>query len=263
MIMRIQFICIILLTYMGFLHGQNESDYKSIFPSGITIEGGFGKLSVRDEFISKEKYSGTLPQIALSWSRFNNSWGFRQRLEYHASSDVKNYNISTDIVQFSLHRDYLYPVGKFKILSRDVFSFLGPSTELFLFYNKPNFNEGGIHLNYSFVLLVSSGINGEFIIPLKHGLQIESSTYLSILSLGLRTPEIVKAKEDEGEEESVVKLLTPFSGFNSVLSLGIRYQFHKSISMKLNYKFQLTRISSWDPLLSASDNIIFSLTYHI
>ena len=247
---------------MGFLHGQNENTHKSIFPGGVTIEGGIGQFSIRDEFISKEKYSGTMPQLALSWSRFNNGQGFHQRLEYHASSDVKNYNISTDVVQFSLHRDYLYPFGKYKFLSKDVFSFLGPSTEFFLLYNKPNFIEGGIHLNYSFVLLVSSGINGEFIIPLKHGLQIESSTYLSIISLGLRTPEIVKATEDEGEEESVVKLLTPFSGFNSVLSLGVRYQFHKSISMKLDYKFQLIRISSWDPLFSASDNIVFRLTYH-
>jgi hypothetical protein len=263
--MRIKYVLgsFLILVNIGYLVGQNSIDHQSIFPGGITIEYGFGRYSVSDEFISKEKYSGVLPYFSASWSRFHNNYGYRQRLEYRASSDVKNHNISTDIIQFSLHRDYLYPKSKFTIRSKDVFSFLGPSTELFLFYNKPNFIEGGIHINYSFVLLVSCGINGEFIIPLKHGLQIESSTYLSILSLGLRTPEFIKPKEDEGEEESVAKLLTPFSGFNSFSSLGVRYQFHKSISMKLNYKFQLTRISSWDPLLSASDNIIFSLTYHI
>ena len=242
--------------------GQDSVNHQTIFPSGVTIENGFGRFSVRDEFISKEKYSGTLPYFSASWSRFHNKYGFRQKLEFRNSSNIKNYNVSTDINQFALHRDYLYPAGKLTILSKDVFSYLGPSTEFFLFSNKPNYMEGGIHINYSFVLLISGGINADFIVPLQHGFQIEISAYLSLLSLGLRTPEIVKPKEDEGEEESVAKLLTPLSGVNSVVNLGARYNFSKSLSMKLDYKFQLTRISSWDPLLAVSDNVILSLTYH-
>jgi hypothetical protein len=243
--------------------GQDSVNHQTIFPRGVAIDYGLGHCSVRDEYISKEKYSGTLPYFAVSWSRFHNKYGFRQKLEYRSSSEVRNYNISTDIIQFSLHRDYLYPVGKFTILSKDIFSYLGPSTELFLFYNKPNFVEGGIHINYSFVLLISGGFNSEFIVPLQHGFQVESSVYLSLLSVGLRTPEIVEPKENEDEEESVVKLLTPFTGMNSVVSFGARYYFFTSLSMKLAYKFQLTRIRSWDPLLSVSDNLILSLTYHI
>jgi len=244
------------------LFGQDSLNHCSIFPKGITIDYGLGHSSVRDEYISKEKYSGALPYFAASWSRFHNQYGFRQKLEFRGSSAIKNYNISTDIFQFSLHRDYLYPVGKFTMLSKDIFSYLGPSTEFFLFFNKPNFIEGGIHINYSFVLLISGGINAEFIVPLQHGFQIESSVYLSLLSLGLRTPEFIKPKENDDEEESPAKLLTPFSGMNSVLNFGARYYISKSLSMKLAYKFQMTRIRSWDPLLAASDNLILTLTYH-
>jgi len=263
MIARIISLIIFFPLIVGSLFGQDSLNHQTIFQRGVAIDFGLGHCSVRDEYISKEKYSGALPYFAASWSRFHNKYGFRQKLEFRGSSAIKNYNISTDIFQFSLHRDYLYPIGKFTILSKDVFSYLGPATEFFLFYNKPNFVEGGIHLNYSFVLLLSGGINAEFIVPLKNGFQIESSGYLSLLSLGLRTPEIVKPKENDEEEESPVKLLTPFSGMNSVVCLGGRYYLFKSLSVKLAYKFQLTRISSWDPLLAASDNLILTLTYHI
>jgi len=243
---------------------QNLVNHQTMFPEGLTIEYGLGGYALSDEFISKEKYSGALPYFSASWSRFHEKYGFRQKLEFRSSSEVKNYNISTDIVQFTLHRDYLYPAGKFTLFSKDVFSYVGPSTELFLFSNKPNYREGGIHINYSFVLLISGGINADFIVPMQHGFQIESSVYLSLVSLGLRTPEFIKPKEKENEEEeSVIKLLTPFSGMNSVVDVGIRYRFLKSLSMKLDYKFQFTRISSWDPLLAVSDNLILSLTYHL
>ena len=58
-----------------------------------------GHCTVRDEYISKEKYSGVLPYFAASWSRFHNKYGFRQELEYRGSSEVKNYNISTTTCQ--------------------------------------------------------------------------------------------------------------------------------------------------------------------
>lgn len=107
-------------------YGQDSLNHQTIFPRGVTIDYGLGHFSVRDEYNSKEKYSGTLPYFAASWPRFHNKYGFRQKLEFRGSSAIKNYNISTDIIQFSLHRDYLYPVGKFTILSKDIFSYLGP-----------------------------------------------------------------------------------------------------------------------------------------
>jgi len=256
------FIALIALISSSKSSSQDIVTHETIFPEGASINYGIGHFSIRDEYISTEKYSGTLPSIAASWSRFHNKHGFHQKLEYRRSSEIRNNNISTDIIQFSLHRDYLYPLGELSLFSKDFFPYLGPSTEFFLLFNNPNYIEGGIHLNYSFVVLLSGGINSGFIVPLQHGFQIESSAYLSLLSIGLRTPEIIKPKENENdEEESVAKLLTPFTGLNADVSFGIRYYFNKSLSVKLAYKFHLTRIQSWDPFLSASDNLILSLTY--
>jgi hypothetical protein len=85
-------------------------------------------------------------------------------------------------------------------------------------------------------------------------LQAESSMQLSILSLGFRMV------DSEEEDVSPAKLLTLLSGTKASIKLGIRYNLIGNFSLKLAYKLRVTRISSWDPLLSASDNFIASLT---
>jgi hypothetical protein len=42
--------------------------HKIIFPEGITQEYGIGNYAVTDEYISKEKYSGTLPYYKVGWA---------------------------------------------------------------------------------------------------------------------------------------------------------------------------------------------------
>jgi len=113
---------------------QDLVNHQTVFLGGLPIEYGLGSYALSDEYISKEKYSEALPYFSVNWSRFHKKYGFRKKLEFRSSSEVKNYNISTDIVQFALHRDYHYPAGKFTILSKDVSSYLGSLTELFLFF---------------------------------------------------------------------------------------------------------------------------------
>ena len=115
---------------------QDSENHQTVFPKGISVEYGLGNYSVRDEYISKEKYSGTLPSFRVSWSRFHNKYGYYLSLEYANSSNIKNYNVSTDIYQFALNQGFLYPLPKMSLFNRDVNAFLGPSTELFFFYNK-------------------------------------------------------------------------------------------------------------------------------
>jgi len=40
---------------------QDTINHKTVFPSGIFLGYGQGLYSVKDEYISKEKYSGNLP----------------------------------------------------------------------------------------------------------------------------------------------------------------------------------------------------------
>lgn len=244
-----------ILVFAGNSFAQDSLSHRTIFPRGISVEYGLGKYSVRDEYISKEKYSGTLPSFKANWSRFHNKYGYYLSLEYGSSSKIKNYNVSTDIYQFSLNQGFLYPLPKMSLFTRDVYAFLGPLTELYFFYNKQNIAVSGFDYAQSFAALFSIGLNSEIIFPIRKDLQAESSLCLSILSLGFRMV------DSEEEDVSPVKLLTLLSGTNASFRLGIRYNLIGNFSLKLAYKLHLTRISSWDPLLSASDNLIATMTY--
>ncbi len=144
---------------------------------------------------------------------------------------------------------------KFTLFNNDAYLYLGPSTELFFYYNNQNIAVDGFDYAQSFALLISGGISSQIFYKLWDDFNIEGSLDFSVLSLGLR---IVDSEE---EDVSPVKILTLFSGTNLVLRLGPRYYLLDNLSIKAAYLFHLTRISSWEPLLSASDNVVFTLTY--
>jgi hypothetical protein len=249
------FFSLTILVIVGNSFAQDSLSHRTIFPTGISVEYGLGNYSVRDEFISKEKYSGTLPHFKVDWSRFHNKYGYYLSFEYRSSSEIKNYNVSADIYQFALNQGFLYPLPKKSLFAKNVYPFLGPSTELYFFYNEQNIAVSGFDYSQSFAMLLSIGLDSEIIFPIRNDLQAETSLGLGILSLGFRMV------DDEEEDVSPAKLLTSLSGTNASVSQGIRYNLFGDFSLKVAYKLNVTRISSWDPLLSASDNIITTMTY--
>ena len=255
MAIKLTFFTFAILISIGNLLGQDSLNRQSTFPSGITIEYGFGNYSVKDEYISKEKYSGTLPFYSMGWARYHETYVYLLDMSYRNSNNIKNYNVTTNITQFTLNQGFLYPLRNISIFKKDLYLWLGPSTEFFFFYNDQNIAIAGFDYAQSLAGLFSMGLKLNSIYPLRHHLQLESSLNLTILSLGLR---IVDNDEDD---QSPVKILTLFSGLNSAFDLGARYYLFNRLSIKLAYKFELTRISVWEPLLSASDNLIIGLTY--
>ena len=99
---------------------QNNQNFQTVFPGGISINYGLGNYSVKDRYISQEKYSGTLSCFSADWKRFHNKNGFRLGLEFRNSSQIKNNNVSADVVQFSLNLDYLYPFTIKKMFSKNL-----------------------------------------------------------------------------------------------------------------------------------------------
>lgn len=244
-----------LLFVAGNSSGQDSLSHEIVFPKGVSIEYGLGSYSVRDEYISKERYSGTLPYFAINWSQFHSKYGFHLGLEYRGSSKIKNYNVSAEIKQFSLNLDYLYFTGKFSLFSKDAYAFFGPGVELYIYYNKQNIATHGINFSLSLATLFSLSANSEIIVPLGDDFQVEASMNLSLLSLGMRIVDI------EAEDESPLKFLTALTGINSKIGIGVRYCLFNHLSVKLAYRLSVTRVSAWDPLLSASNDLIATLTY--
>jgi hypothetical protein len=254
-------IIIILTTRNDVFGQQTELTHKDVFPKGINIDYGLGNFSVKDYFFSTEKYSGTMPYFNVGWSRFNNKRAFQLNFIYRSSDEIKSDTFSASILNFSLQSNYLYPIGSFSILSKKVYSYLGPYTEFFFYYNKQNFANDGFFLDFTFASLISLGVHPLFIMPIDEKLQIESSLQMNIVSLSARMVE-VEDLNDGSNEESVLKLVTPFSGMNTQWNIGIRYHPIKLLSIKLRYEAGISRTTHQKYMISVSDNAIFSVNIH-
>lgn len=255
MLKKFSTILFALLIYPFFIKAQDSLIFQPTFPEGISIEFGLGHYAVKDEYISKEKYSGTLPHYSLGWARNHGAYVYHLDLFYRNSSNIENNNVSTDITQFTLNQGFLYPTGKISLFRKSLELWLGPSSEFFFFYNDQNIAVSGFDYAQSSAGLFSIGLFMKGIYPLRRNLQAETSLQLSALSLGFRTV------DNEEEDQSAVKFLTAFSGLNYAFDLGLCYHLFKRLSVKLAYQFELTRISAWEPLHSASDNLIIGLNF--
>lgn len=208
-----------------------------------------------DEYISKEKYSGSLPYFGLGWTRWHETYVYKLGLDFRSSSEIKNYNVSAQIYQFSLNQGFLYRLSEFSFLSKEAYACIGPSTGVFVYANKQKIAVSGFDYSVSFAVLFSLGLSSEFLYPLSRSFNIESCLNFSVVSLGIRMIDM------EESDESLVKLLTVFNGVNASWSLGIRYYLLPSVSVKAAYLLSPTRISAWEPLRSASDNLVLAITY--
>jgi hypothetical protein len=245
----------LILSISGILFGQDSVNEKSIYPEGITIEYGIGSYAVTDDYISTEKYSGSMPYYRILWTKPHDDYVYHLGIDYRYSSDIKNNNVSTDIYQFNLNQGFDYALPKFRLFNKDAYIYLGPSTELFFYYNNQNIAVSGFDYAQSIALLISLGVSSELFYQLSNKFYIETSLDFDLLSLGFRMV------DSEETDESPAKLLTVISATNTVFRLGLRYYLLDNLSIKAAYLFNLTRIDAWEPLLSASDNILFTLTY--
>jgi hypothetical protein len=244
-----------IVMHFAAVQAQDSTGKKVSFPEGITVEYGIGSLAVTDEYISEEKYSGSIPYYSIGWSKQHSDYVYHLKIDFRNSPDIKNYNVSTDIYQFTLNQGFSYALPEFTIFDKDADLYLGPASELFFYYNRQNIAVSGFDYAQSFVLLISGGICSELYYKLWDDLILEGALDFGVLSLGFRMV------DEEETDESPVKILTLFSAANMVFKIGPRYCLFDNLSVKASYLFHLTRISSWEPLLSAGDNVILTLTY--
>jgi hypothetical protein len=234
--------------------GQDLGEKPDLFPKGLTIQYGIGGYSIRDEYISRQKYAGELPSIAIEWARSHGKHVYNLGMSYRGA-EIRNHNVSTQITQFSLNQGFLYPMKKTTLFRKDFQVWLGPATKFFFLVNDPDFAVSGFEYTESYACLFSLGLDIKAVCRLSRSFRMESSFNMSVISLGFRKV------DSEENDESPVKLLTPFSGLNGSFDFGVRWLLSRRLSAKLAYQFELTRIRSWNPLLAAGDHLMAGLTY--
>jgi hypothetical protein len=247
-------IILALLTHFN-INAQNISNVKPLIPGGLNFEYGIGSYAVTDEYISKEKYSGSVPTYSIEWIKPHPDYIYHLKMSFQDAKGIKNNNVAADIIQFSLNQGFSYALPEFKLFGNDTYLFIGPSAEIFAYYNDQKIAVDGFDYSQSLAVLLSGNFTSRVIYQMSSNFDIEGSLDFSIVSLGVR---IVDPEE---EDASPARLLTLFAGTNLNFKLGPRYYLSDNFSLKLSYLLNITRISSWTPLLSASDNVLFSLNY--
>jgi hypothetical protein len=249
------FLVILVLSISFNLSAQNLSNKDLIIPEGLNFEYGIGGYAVTDEYISKEKYSGASTFYSLEWINHHSDYIYHLKLSFHNAAGIKNNNVAADIIQFSLNQGFSYSLPEFKLFGKDTYLLIGPSAELFAYYNDQKIAVDGFDYSQSLAVLLSGNFTSRVIYKMSSNFDLEGSLDFSLLSLGIR---IIDPEE---EDISPAKLLTLFTGTNLNVKFGPRYYLMDNLSLRLSYLLNITRISSWTPLLSASDNLIFSFTY--
>ena len=245
----------LILILICMVSGQSES---ALYPTGISFQYGLGQQSVRDEFISKERYTGALPYISADWSKFHEKWGYRMSFEFRNATNIKNNNIAADVLQAGLFRDYIYPIGQKWLFGKDIYLFAGPTTGIQMYFNEQKIADQGIlNIDFSLAMLFSLGVNSMIIIPFQPNLQLEGSMRLSLVAMGMRSCDVVEEDILTGD------ILTVLSAADPSAVCGVRYFIKDKLSIKGAYNLQVLSISKWNPLLSVSDILTLSISYHL
>ncbi|MBN2214832.1 MAG: hypothetical protein JW723_11355 [Bacteroidales bacterium] len=238
------------------LTGQDTVNFKNIFTTGISVEYGIGHYSVKDEFISKEKYTGILPCYSIEWARFHHKNGYRLKFEYRISNNIKNNNISAEAKQFAFNQDFIYPVGSFSLLTKNIYIFLGPSIQYFYYDIKYDFVKPGTFIgSKTYGSTGSLGLNAAFIYQISAKLKIDGSLRSNLFSVS------GKVIDEELFEETSPRFLTFLTTTKFDFDFYLHYNLFYKISVSLGYKFDLSRINKWNPYIAASDNLIIKLNY--
>lgn len=243
----------IVLCGNAFSYAQDSTSSQYPFEDGLNLQSGIGYLALRDEYISGDKYSSTIPLFALSWSKWHETYGFRLQLESQYTNDLKGPNVSAELAQVRLGLDYLYPFANMEMSSKTVHFFMGPTLEVFEHYQL-NQIAGSEFLN-SNISLVAGDLRLEAFCPLTGGLLLLAMAQCTALSMGVHSTNL-----NEGGS-SPIKILTPLKGLDAEWQIGLSWLFAKSFGLSAGYRFDLTRVSAWDYFISADDNFIVSLAY--
>lgn len=250
-------ILLLVLPISPILEAQNIHTHGDYFTDALSLKLGYSHHIVKDEFISKEKYSGNSTLFSIDWSKFHGSNTFHLWFEFINSATLENYSISADLTALNLSLVYLYSIGKQSVFNKPLYFLLGPVPEFSLYYRRQNIARGGAAIfdAYSLASLVSLGIHLNLIYPIHQKLQLEAFIQSSFISLG------GKFLDPRDDNDSPIKILMFFKGVDLKFDVAGRYRLCKYLSLKVGYGFDLFRIAAWDYLISARDNVYVTISF--
>ena len=247
-------------------YGQKEDIFDSIFPQGISIQYAYGSYSIRDEYISINRYTGMFPEYSVKWAHYHLNHGFEFEMSYGNSSSIKNYTTRSNIQELSLSGKHFYPWKETHLAGKPVYLFLGPSWDFFIHIRNQNMASSIFTKTISLASFISGGINIKGFMPIATKMQGECALNLPVLYFVARLPDL------DVDEAKYAKILAVPWAVHTSFNVCFRYQISDSFSLGTGFQLQITRLYSstetkrldgWYGMVSANNNFFLSLLWHI
>lgn len=234
------------------LYAQKERIKNSL---GLTIEYGIGSTAIVDEYISQERYTGSMPIIGFWYGRVHEKSAYQVGIIFQQGDKYENYATNADFTRVSLNYDLFYSVKEFSLFHKPVTFLLGPSVEYFEYEFNSNFV--GNYSSFSELIMASLGMN--FALDYIISERFSTNLFLRTNILGVSA----KTHDSRRYEDMDTKFLGLFSANNINGDLSAKYKLLKFLSAGLKFKGQYTRSISWDHSKTFTNSVLLFITFHI
>ncbi len=231
---------------------------QSTSQTALSLYGGTGRLSVKDDFISLRKYSGTFSTFGAEWGTEQDSVKNSFGIEYQHGSTVRNNNSGAEVFHMRMLFDHQSFFKKISVFGNDADWYVGPAGIMAMHIRSQQVAlKDEMYSDYmSFFLENSIAVSTSVIMPIGGSWVINAGATMDVVTIGLRMIDNTKTEKDQ-----MVKVLFPWSNLNGRCDLGVEYRLSNDLSVSGKYMFQFVRNTAWNDLFIAVDNAVVRVSY--
>ena len=246
------YLTIILIIVIGLPLFSQES--RPLNRLGLNVEYGIGGVALNDQYISKERYTGSLQFIGIWYGRLIERRGWQLGISNQNDSDLENHAIRAEFSRVSVNFDQFFQMKTFNLLAKPASWYFGPSVEYFEYELINRFSSS--HKVFTELIMVSMGINAMLDWELTNKLTLSAFVRSNVIGVNAKT-------HDERRHRDQNSILQTFIKANNLNGdLFVRYRIIKRISVGLKGKAQYTRSTGWEESQNFVNSILLFAIVH-
>ena len=254
--LKLVFVLLIILSSTQSLSAF-QINLENLLDTRFSIKFGLTNTVLKDEYISKEKYSDSYPFIAFGITQM---WAGKINeivLSHGNTETLANNNLESWYEYTTLNFNLLYPLRLVPNDSNSSVIYLGPSISYYSYNFSHTF---AIASGYeSEGSLLSLGISSKFIYALYPKFKIEVALSTSLVSIAEKTFDNQKYPDFEGTSARTTILETGIIDFGTKIRIPVFNKF----KLFLGYDLKYIRIGDWDNYNSLNNLFFVEISYDI
>jgi hypothetical protein len=240
-------ICILLVVLIEELAGQeNQSNLQNPLSRSISIYKSEGNCSINDKQISENTYSGTTGSIGITYMGSHQTYGPYFKFNYENGSKIQYNKTSATINNILLSYGMIYPIKGLKLFNKNLYAYLGPSTDIYFHLRTQNVSFNIIAPTVSYALFFSLSLNAIVVYPVNKKIACEGIFSATAISFGSRFPNI------DYKQINLFKLLPFYKALRNSDRIALAYHPFGFLTLKAGYEFDFMGIKSYG---NSSDGI--------